>query len=357
MADKDGNNPAIKGRGTSSNPANRYAATRTEKFNDGWWEESTSFNPRTITTPVSSKTIISTNRSPDIPFDQSINPYIGCEHGCIYCYARPSHAYWDLSPGIDFETHILTKPEGPDLLVKELSKKSYVCKPIHIGANTDPYQPVEKKLGITRALLEVMKEFRQPFSIITKSSLILRDLDLLAELSRDNLCSVAVSVTSLSNELKRIMEPRTSTPAERLKTITALSEHNIPVSVFTAPIIPFINDHEMESILEASARAGASAARYVFLRLPLEIESLFEEWLESHFPLKRDHVMSLIRQSRGGMSYQSKFGERMTGTGIFADLINKRFNTACNKFGLSINSEACLNTNLFGRPDRQHKLF
>lgn len=347
----------LKGRGALSNPANRFDTRTSTTVDDGWWQEDTPNTIATVSMEILSRTIISTNRSPDIPFEQSINPYMGCEHGCIYCYARPSHAYWDLSPGIDFETRIFSKPNGPALLREALDKKAYQCKPISIGANTDPYQPLEKELLITRGILEVLREYKHPFSLITKSALVLRDLDILAEMARDELCSVAVSVTTLCNELKRKMEPRTASPRKRLRVISALSKAGIPVTLLVAPVIPFVNDSEIESIVRAGSEAGASTAQYIFLRLPLEIAQMMKEWLNEHYPQRANHVMSLVRQSRGGKEYDSTFGDRMTGKGVFADLISQRFHRCCREAGLSSDKRFSLNTSLFERPTPQQKLF
>ena len=286
--------------------------------------------------PDKTVNIITTNQSPDIPFSQSINPYKGCEHGCIYCYARPTHAYLDLSPGLDFETKIFYKTEPVARLRKAFQKKSYVCEPIALGTNTDPYQPAEKKLGITRKLLETCLEFRNPVCIVTKGVLILRDLDVLRDLANLGLVSVAVSVTTLQNELKTKLEPRTASPTARLRVIQALAQERIPVGVIVAPIIPVLTDHEIEEILEQSAHFGAQFATYVILRLPLEVAELFEAWLIEHYPLKANRVLSQVRQVHGGKLCSSEFGQRMTGTGVFAELIRQRFRSAKKKFGLDV---------------------
>lgn len=270
-----------------------------------------------------------------MPFDQSINPYKGCEHGCVYCFARPTHSYLNLSPGLDFETRLFYKAEAAALLQEELRKPGYQCRPIALGANTDPYQPVERRLGITRQLLETMLAFKQPVAIITKGSLIERDLDLLAEMARLKLVQVMVSVTSLDSELKRSLEPRAASPAARLRAIGRLHETGVPVGVLVAPVIPVISDPEMESILKACAEAGASQAGYVLLRLPHEVKELFRQWLAAHRPGEAEHVMSLIQQSRGGKDYDSAWGQRMRGTGLFADMIAQRFRIACKRLGLN----------------------
>lgn len=343
---------SFKGRGALTNPDNRFYSTKLEAFNDGWWQEENPDSIATVYLEEKSKKIISTNKSPDVPFDQSINPYMGCEHGCIYCFARPTHAYWDLSPGIDFETRILIKKNASQLLRTTLEKKGYQCKVINIGANTDPYQPLEKKLKITRQILEVLAEFKHPFSLITKSSLILRDLDILRQMAGENLCSVAVSVTTLENELKRKLEPRTASPKARLKVISQLSSAGIPVTLLVAPIIPIINDHELENILKVGREAGAQSARYIFIRLPLETGPLMHQWLNEHYPDKAGHVISLIRQSRNGKDYEAGFGQRMTGQGVFAEMINQRFHASCKKIGFNEDERFELDTSRFVRREQ-----
>jgi DNA repair photolyase len=326
---------ALKGRGALSNPAGRFDRTELEGVDDGWYAEEL---PDSIAVTVEidhARTVISTNDSPDVGFDYSINPYRGCEHGCIYCYARPSHAYLGLSPGLDFETRLFYKPDAASLLRKELSRPGYVCKPIMLGANTDPYQPVEKRLGVTRSILEVLAEHHHPVSVITKSALVVRDLDLLAPMARERLAGVAVSVTTLDPEVKRTLEPRTAAPAARLRAIRALTEAGVPVGVMVAPVIPAITDHELEAILEAAAEAGAKCAGYVLLRLPYEVKDLFREWLTEHHPLRAKHVMSLVNDLRGGRDNDPNFGSRMRGTGPLAELLRKRFTVACRRLGLN----------------------
>jgi DNA repair photolyase len=326
---------ALKGRGALSNPAGRFDRTELEGVDDGWYTEEL---PDSIAVTVETdhaRTVISTNDSPDVGFDYSINPYRGCEHGCIYCYARPSHAYLGLSPGLDFETRLFYKPDAANLLRQELSRPGYVCKPIMLGANTDPYQPVEKRLGVTRSILEVLAEHRHPVSVITKSALVVRDLDLLAPMARERLAGVAVSVTTLDPEVKRTLEPRTAAPAARLRAIRALSEAGVPAAVMVAPVIPNITDHELEAILEAAAEAGAKCAGYVLLRLPYEVKDLFREWLTEHHPLRAKHVMSLVNDLRGGRDNDPNFGSRMRGTGPLAELLRKRFQVACRRLGLN----------------------
>ncbi|WP_237065728.1 PA0069 family radical SAM protein [Microbulbifer guangxiensis] len=338
MANDHPDNPTRyhRGRGAVSNLAGRFASSTSTLENDGWdLEEALPGRPQTMALPERAKSIIATNRSPDIPFDQSINPYRGCEHGCIYCYARPAHAYVDLSPGLDFETRLFFKPDAPALLEQALRKPGYRCSPIALGSNTDPYQPLERQHRITRQLLEVMLRFRQPVTIVTKGQLILDDLPLLAELARENLCRVAISVTTLDSELKRRLEPRTAGPAARLRIIEALSGADIPVAVMAAPMIPAINDGELEAILSAARDAGADQAAYILLRLPHEVAPLFRQWLQEHYPQRMTHVMSLVNQSRGGRDYDSDFTQRQTGSGVFAQLLQQRFRVACRQLGLN----------------------
>lgn len=319
-----------KGRAALSNPESRFLDT-TSEFDGG--EEAA---PRTELLLDRATSIITRNRSPDIPFEQSINPYRGCEHGCIYCFARPSHAYWDLSPGLDFETKIFYKPDGPRLLEETLKKSGYRCQPIVLGTNTDPYQPVDRQLQLTRRLMEVLQKYRHPFSLITKGSHVLRDLDILEEMAGERLCSVTVSLTTLDRSLKTRLEPRAASPESRLETIRRLAAAGVPTGVLIAPVIPAINDAELEALLTAAAEAGAEAAGYVFLRLPREVKDLFYEWLHQHYPQRAAHVISLIRQSRGGADYDASFGSRMRGSGVYADLIAQRFKKACIRLGLSV---------------------
>lgn len=322
-----------KGRGAVSRPVGRFD-TRPVEFDDEEAAKRAEQAPQTTLTAMQAGKIISHNTSPDVPFDQSINPYQGCEHGCIYCYARPSHSYLDLSPGLDFETRIFYKPNAASRLLEAWEKRSYVCKPITIGANTDPYQPAEKSLCITRQLLERFLEHKHPVSLITKSHLVIRDLDILGELAKMNLCSVAISLPTLDDALKRIMEPRVPSADARLRAIEKLGRAGVPTSVLMAPLIPAINDAEIERVIEASANAGARQAAYIFLRLPHEVKPLFVEWLETHFPERGERVMSLIRQASGGRDYDSRFGRRQTGRGAYADMLGKRFRAACRRFGL-----------------------
>ena len=350
---------AQKGRGALSNPEGRFESRRRQDFDDGWKKdaENEELPPlETVVRPDPARTLISRNQSPDIPFDQSINPYKGCEHGCIYCYARPSHAYLNLSPGLDFETKLFYKQHAAELLEQELRRPGYKPLPITIGANTDPYQPIERGLKVTRSILEVLRRFRHPLSIITKSHLVTRDADILAEMARDNLAVVMVSITTLDSELKRSLEPRAARPSSRLKAVETLTSAGVPVGVMTAPIIPMINDAEMEHILEAAAAAGAIGAGYVLLRLPYELKELFQEWLTAHYPLKTEHVMSLIRQSRDGKEYQSGFGTRMRGTGEYAELIAQRFALACKRHGLGWSARMRLSSQHFRVPDESGQM-
>lgn len=345
----------IRGRGTASNPDNRFAPNRSVAEDDGWYQEV----PATQGTQVShetAKSIITRNSSPDIPFDRSINPYRGCEHGCIYCFARPSHAYWDMSPGLDFETKLIAKTNAASLLEQQLSKPGYRCAPITLGANTDPYQPIEREYRITRATLEVLLRFRHPVSIVTKGSLILRDLDVLTEMARLKLVSVYISLTTLDDELKCILEPRAAAPKARLRAIRVMREAGIPVGVLCAPMIPMINDSELEALLGEAKAAGALSASYVMLRLPLEVAPLFDEWLKTHYPQRADHVMSLIRQSRGGEVYDSRFGSRMRGEGPFADLLAQRYAIAVRRLGLNRREELVLDCSAFCPPGEQLSL-
>ena len=326
---------AAKGRGARSNESGRYESLKAEDFDDGWTGDDEPATPlRTTLTPERARKIITRNDSPDVGFDRSINPYRGCEHGCIYCYARPAHAWMGLSPGLDFESRLFFKPESARLLDQELSARKYVCKRIHIGGNTDPYQPIEREQRITRGLLEVMRRFNQPFSIITKSVLIARDADILGPMGREGLCSAFVSITTLDRGLARAMEPRASTPAKRLEAISRLADAGCPVGVGFAPVIPGLNDHELEAVLEAAARAGATSAMYVTLRLPLEIKDLFRQWLADARPDRAKRVMSLIRQTRGGRDYDPDWSQRMKGTGPVAELIAARFKAAVKRYGL-----------------------
>jgi len=344
---------AHKGRGAVSAPLGRFDRRPVELDAEAAHEQSEQV-PQTNLRAMQAGRVISTNNSPDVPFDQSINPYQGCEHGCVYCYARPSHSYLDLSPGLDFETQIFYKPNAAAQLLKDWEKKSYECKPITIGANTDPYQPAEKTLEITRQLLEQFVEYRHPVNIITKGNLITRDLDLLADLAADDLCSVAISVPTMDDDLKRIMEPRVPSATSRLKAMKLLSDYGVPTSALLAPIIPAINDNEIESILKAVAAAGADQARYIFLRLPHELLEIFSEWLQTHFPDRKERVMSLVRQASGGRNYDARFGVRQTGRGAYADMLASRFRAASRKLGLDTSSyQQAIDCKRFSKPGQQ----
>ena len=338
-----------KGRGAVSRVSHRFEKTSTVLSEEELAAAVPS--PQTQLRSLRSASIISHNQSPDVPFDRSINPYQGCEHGCVYCYARPSHAYYDLSPGLDFETQILYKPDAASTLLEEWAKPRYRCQPITIGANTDPYQPAEKKLQITRKLLETFLAHRHPVSIITKGVLMERDLDLLARLADRKLCSVAISVPTANNALKRLLEPRVPAAAARFQLMNALSERGVPVSLLLAPVIPAVNDMEIESIVARAGEAGAGSAAYILLRLPHEVRVVFSEWLQAHMPDRAEHVMSLVRQASGGRDYDNRFGVRQTGRGPYADMIRQRFGVACRKQGLQTDRQSVtLDTGQFEPP-------
>jgi DNA repair photolyase len=342
---------AFKGRGVLLNPAGRFERRNVEEIHDGWYVEEQPDTIATTVEPDRARGIITTNNSPDIPFEQSINPYRGCEHGCVYCYARPSHAYMGLSAGIDFETKLFYKADAGKLLEAELARPGYVCKPITIGANTDPYQPIERKMLVTRSVLEVLARTRHPVSIISKSAMVLRDLDILTDMARDGLVSVAISITTLNADTKRSLEPRTASPLARLRAVRELNAAGVPTGVMVAPVIPAITDHEMEAILEGAAEAGARWAGYVLVRLPYEIKDLFRDWLTEHFPDRAAHVMSLIQDMRGGRDNDPRFGTRMRGTGPIAELLRSRFKLACKRLNLNSGSrEIPERTHLFRPP-------
>lgn len=339
-----------KGHGALTNPPPRFDLHQASAVDDGWYQEEVPDSVPTTLEPDRARGVITTNDSPDIPFDQSINPYRGCAHACSYCYARPSHAYMGLSPGLDFETRLFYKADAARTLEAELARPGYLCKPIMLGANTDPYQPVERRMKVTRSILEVLERTRHPVAVISKSALVLRDLDLLSSLARDNLASVTLSVTTLDDELKRRLEPQTASPAARLRTIAALNAAGVPAGAMVAPVIPAITDHEMERILEACAAAGARWAGYVLLRLPYEVKDLFREWLAEHYPERAAHVMSLIHEMRGGRDNDPRFGSRMRGTGPYALLLRSRFKLACQRLRLNSTSRGSLDTTLFRPP-------
>jgi len=339
-----------KGRGAASNRSGRYESLSRESFDDGWNTVDETIPPlRTRMEVDTSRTVISYNESPDVPFDRSINPYRGCEHGCVYCYARPTHTYLGLAAGLDFDTRLFHTPDAAAQLATELAVPGYRPQAICLGANTDPYQPAERKLELTRQIIEVLQACDHPLRIITKGALIERDIDLLAKMATRKLISVSISVTSLDRELSRRMEPRAAAPQRRIETIQRLSCAGIPVRLLIAPVIPALNDDQLETILERGHAAGASSASYILLRLPQEIRDLFVEWLHGHYPLKAEHVMARVRDSRGGKDYDSRFGRRMSGTGIYAELIAKRFALCASRLGLGTEPE--LDCHLFRSPE------
>jgi len=347
--------PPIKGRGALSNHGSRFLRLATDaspEFVDAepGDEAVPARHPATTLHVDAARTIISRNDSPDVPFGQSINPYRGCEHGCVYCYARPTHAYLDHSPGLDFETQIYTKPDAARLLDAELRRPGYRPDPIHLGANTDPYQPLEREAKITRQILEKLLEFGHPVTVLTKGALIERDLDLLAEFARRGLGRVAISITTLEAGLKRTLEPRAASPAARLRALAALAAAGIPTAVLVAPVIPAVNDHELEAILAAAAAAGARRAGWILLRLPREVRGLMAEWLAAHRPLAAGRVMSLLRSTRGGRDSDPRFHSRMRGEGAYADLIERRFDAAVRRLGLEAGPAPPLDASQFRVP-------
>ncbi|MEI7035208.1 PA0069 family radical SAM protein [Fulvimonas yonginensis] len=344
---------ARKGRGAASNPEGRFESVRHQAEDDGWQSlllDEDAPRPRTEVTGERARSVITRNDSPDIAFEQALNPYRGCEHGCIYCYARPSHGYLNLSPGLDFETRLRAKTNLAEVLRAELARPGYRPSPINIGSNTDPYQPVEKRWRLTRAALELLAECRHPCTLVTKNALVERDLDLLAAMAHENLVQVFVSVNSLDNHLAAKLEPRASAPHRRIKAIAALAEAGVPVGVLVAPIIPALNDHDMEAVLEQAHAAGARCAGYTVLRLPYELKTLFREWLALHAPQRAAHVMSLVQQMNGGRDYDSDFRTRMRGQGVFAQLLRRRFEVACRRHGYGRARDLQLDTARFVPP-------
>ncbi|MES2016481.1 MAG: PA0069 family radical SAM protein [Pseudomonadota bacterium] len=344
---------AQKGRGAVSNLQGRYDLNTREQFDDGWAADDEERAPfKTQVTDEYAKTILTRNASPDIPFNVSLNPYRGCEHGCVYCFARPTHSYLGLSPGLDFESRLFAKVNAPDLLRRELAKASYVPEPIAIGVNTDAYQPCERELGITRRVLEVLHGCEHPLALITKSSLIERDIDLIAPMAAKNQAIAAITLTTLDPAISRTLEPRAAAPARRLRTIRTLTEAGIPVRVSVAPIIPFVTEPDLERVLEAAREAGAVSAHYVVLRLPWEVNPLFQQWLEAHFPERAQRVMNRVRDMRGGKDYDSDFSKRMSGEGVWADLIRQRFVKTVARLGMNLTSGrfAALDASRFQRP-------
>ncbi len=342
-----------KGRGVVSNRTGRFEALALEAVDDGWGIADEELPPlKTTVQPEPPHSVITKNDSPDIPFEQSINPYRGCESGCVYCYARPSHQYLGLSAGLDFETRLFYKKDAAAHLREELNRRSYQCSAINLGANTDPYQPVERKLGVTRSILEVLAEAHHPVTIVTKHALVIRDIDVLSRLAAERLVKVFVSVTTLDDELKRRMEPRAAAPRARLAAISKLAAAGIPTGVMFAPVVPAINDHELEAVLDASAAAGATTAGYVLLRLPGEVKDLFYEWLDTHYPDRAQKVRNRIRELRGGRDNDSRFGHRMRGQGPWAELLKRRFEASCRRNGLGSGRAAPLTIELFRPPNR-----
>jgi DNA repair photolyase len=350
-----------KGRGAGINPEGRFENTEREAFDDGWSNEEREELPplKTQVTIEHAKSIISHNDSPDVGFSQSLNPYAGCEHGCCYCFARPSHAYRNLSPGIDFETRIFAKVNAAELLRKELSRPGYKCEELVIGVNTDAYQPIEREFKITRSVLEVCAEFNQPVALITKNATIERDIDILAPMAKKNLVAVSISCNNLDHEIARRLEPRCVAPRRRLQVMKNLSDAGIPVRVLMAPVIPFLTDDQIEPVLEAAWEHGARRAGYVLLRLPWEVKDIFRDWLERNYPLKAKHVMSRVHEMRAGRDNDPCFGSRMSGTGLLADLLEKRFDIACKRIGFNAGRETDFDTTLFAVPDdgQQGRLF
>jgi DNA repair photolyase len=325
-----------RGRGAQTNATGRYEPRATVAFDDGW-QSIEELPPFTTEVAVdTARKVITRNNSPDISFDRSINPYRGCEHGCIYCFARPTHAYLGLSPGLDFESKLFMKPDAPELLERELSARNYTPRIIAIGTNTDPYQPIERRYQVMHRILEVLERAGHPVGIVTKSNLVVRDIDILARMAKRNLVRVGISVTTMDAKLSRVMEPRAPTPPRRLEALRQLAQAGIPTTVMVAPVIPAINDAEIERILDAAAACGVRGAGYVLLRLPLEVRDLFREWLQANFPDRERHVFALIRQTRGGKDYDATFGKRMTGGGPYAWMIGKRFETTCARLGLNV---------------------
>jgi len=343
-------------RGALSQIQGRFESEARSPFDDGWADEGeTDKEFKTEVTEERARSIISRNDSPDIPFEQSVNPYRGCEHGCIYCYARPSHAYLELSPGLDFETKLFAKTNAVELLKKEISKRGYRATPMAFGTNTDCYQPIERRYQVMRGLLQVLADCDHPLTIVTKSALIERDIDLLAPMAKKNLVKAFVSITTLDHRLARTLEPRAASPSRRVDALRALSQAGIPCGVMVAPLIPALTDSSLEAVLEAAAGVGAIMAGWILLRLPNEVRPLFKEWLAAHQPQRADHVISLIKQSRGGRENDPNFGSRMSGSGNFVELIGKRFDLACKRLGLNseenhMASRGSLDCSLFRPP-------
>ncbi|KFN45575.1 hypothetical protein N790_09735 [Arenimonas malthae CC-JY-1] len=350
MIAENGRRKVTKGRGATGNPEGRFARTTHEPVDDGWEPDAPAPDPRTTVTLEQARSVISRNTSPDLPFDRSVNAYRGCEHGCSYCFARPSHAYLELSPGLDFETRLFAKANVAEVLRAELARPGYRCAPIAMGTNTDPYQPIERRHRLTRAVIEVLGDCGHPFTLLTKNALVERDLDLLAPLAARNLVSVALSVTTLDNRLSARLEPRASAPHRRLQAIRRLAAAGIPTGVMFAPVIPAVNDGEMEAVLAAAREAGATRAGYVLLRLPHEVAPLFRDWLDAHLPERAAHVMALVNQARGGRDYDARFGQRQSGTGAWAAMVKARFDLAWRKLGFGEWRSRPLDTSAFTPP-------
>ncbi len=350
---------AQKGRGAVSNLSGRFETQTTEIVDDGWWQDDDSDQIKVAATHVTqthvthemAKSILSRNESPDLPFSVSLNPYRGCEHGCIYCFARPTHAYLGLSPGLDFETRLFAKVNAAELLRRELAASSYVPSSIALGVNTDAYQPCERKLQLTRQVLQVLHECKHPVGLITKSSLIERDIDLLSDMASQKLAVAAITITTLDHDIARTLEPRAASPTRRLETIRRLANARIPVAVSVAPIIPFITEQELEKVLTAAVEAGATSAGYTILRLPWEVNPLFQQWLETHFPERAKRVMNRVRDMRGGKDYDAHFGSRMRGEGVWADMIRQRFEKTISRLGIDRSARfSTLDTSKFRKP-------
>lgn len=348
---------SCRGRGATMNPDGRFESATREEIDDGWLgaDDCDVSRTPTLVTAERVRTIISRNKSPDVAFNLSINPYRGCEHGCIYCFARPTHSYLNLSPGLDFETRLFAKVNAAACFEKELARPGYACETISIGTNTDPYQPAEREWKVMRSLLEVAARYNQPLGIVTKNALIERDLDILVPMAQKGLVAVFVSITTLDHGIARRMEPRASAPSRRIEAVRRLSAAGVPVGVMFAPVVPFLTDGELESVLEAAAGAGAIQAGYILLRLPFEVKDLFRDWLNQHYPLKAAHVMSRVHAMRGGRDNDPHFGSRMRGEGELAKLLHKRFRIACNRFGLKPNQRH-LDVSQFRRPSLDGQL-
>jgi len=348
-------NLRIKARAAVSNVSGRYETTTREYVDDGWDLPEDQVLVKTQVSEEKPRSVLTRNTSPDISFDRSINPYRGCEHGCIYCFARPTHAYLGLSPGLDFETQLVARPNAAEVLRRELSARSYRAKPIAIGTNTDPYQPIEGRYRIMRQILQVLSDFNHPVTVVTKGTLIERDVDILGDMARRGLARVGISITSLDQRTSRLMEPRAPGPNRRLATISKLNDAGVPVRVMVAPVVPALTDHELERILQAARQSGATAAEWIMLRLPREVSPLFQEWLGEHYPDRAARIMARVREMHGGEDYDSAWGRRMRGEGTYADLITRRFDVAVKRLGLATNMTP-LRSDLFAVPGRAQQM-